>query len=271
MHSIEPIEVARVNEQRQAAATRELAHESAPLAGGWMTFSPGVPWISHATGLALDEPLTEPDLDALESFYRDRGAPVKVELTIFAPEPALALLAARGYFVEHFETVLAREIGPGLEPCDLLPHGWPAGVEIRRTDPADEALCRLHSHLVACGFQAEPIPEPMIEMGVRAIKHPRSAAFMAFVDGEPAAGCGMEICEYAGISSCSLWGTTVREPFRRRGIQQALIAWRLAHALERGCRLAIIESKPGIPTERNAARLGFGLSYTRVCMARRDQ
>lgn len=265
----EPIEIARINEARQALALRELADESAPLAGGWLAFSPGVPWINHAVGIALGEPLTSDDLDAMESFYRQRAVQPKLEFTVFAPEETLDLLGEREYRVEHFETVLARDIQPDLDAGALLPSGWPTGVEMRRTDPADAPACRIHSTLVGSCFHEGPVPEEMIEMGVRAIQHSRSVSFMGFVGGKPVAGCGMEVFETSGTKACALWGTGVLEPFRRRGIQQALIAHRLAYAAERGCRLAIIESKPGIPTERNAARMGFSLAYTRVCMALR--
>lgn len=263
----EPIEIAGINEARQALALRELAHESAPVAGGWLAFSPGVPWINHAVGIALGEPLTSDDLDALEGFYRQRGVQPKLEFTVFAPEETLALLGEREYYVEHFETVLARDLD--LDAGALLPSGWPTGVEIRRTDPGDVPTCRVHSTLVGACFHEGPMPEEMVEMGVRAIQHPRSVSFMGFVGGAPVAGCGMEVFETSGTRACSLWGTGVLEFYRRRGIQQALIAHRLAYAAEQGCRLAIIESKPGNPTERNAVRMGFSQAYTRVCMALR--
>lgn len=268
--TFEPIQIARINEARQTAALSELAHEWAPLAGGRLAYSPGVPWINHAVGVALDQPLTNDDLDTLERFYRDRRVQPKLEFTVFAPEETLALLAGRGYFVEHFETVLAREVEPDFDAIASLPNGLPAGLEIRRTDPHDVAACRVHSALVSSFFHSGPLPEEMIDMGVRAIQHPRSASFMGFIDGEPIAGCGMEVFEAAGTKACALWGTGVIEQHRRQGIQQALIAHRLAYASEQGCRLAIIESKPGFATERNVARMGFRLAYTRVCMAQRE-
>ncbi|MBK7405732.1 MAG: GNAT family N-acetyltransferase [Phycisphaerales bacterium] len=239
-------------------------------AAGWHS-RPACRGSATRRGWPLGTDLSEQDLGILESFYADRGVTPRLELTVFVPEDTLRLLGSRGYLVEHFETVLARPLDEGLDMADLLPRGWPPGVEIRRTDPADERACRQHSSLVGSGFQTEPLSEAMIDMGVRAIRHPRSVAFMAFVENQPVAGCGMEVCDCVGTRACSLWGTTVLEPFRRRGIQQALISARLAHGISEGCRLAMIESKPGIPTERNAARLGFTPAYTRVCMAGRLQ
>jgi GNAT superfamily N-acetyltransferase len=67
----------------------------------------------------------------------------------------------------------------------------------------------------------------------------------------------------------SLFGTSVLPAFRRRGIQQALIAARLGRALSLRADLASITSHPGIPTERNAARLGFQLAFVRSVLVKR--
>jgi len=129
---------------------------------------------------------------------------------------------------------------------------------------------RAQAGLVSAGFRLDGAEPDAADITIleRAILHERSTGFMAFVDGQLAGACSMEICTIDGVRACSLWGTAVATPYRKRGIQQALIARRLAHAIEHGCSLAIIESKPGIPTERNAARLGFGLSYVRFMMSK---
>jgi len=67
----------------------------------------------------------------------------------------------------------------------------------------------------------------------------------------------------------SLFGTSVLPRFRRRGIQQALMAVRLERALELGSELSDITSHPGIPTERNAGRLGYRLAFVRPVLVKR--
>jgi GNAT superfamily N-acetyltransferase len=64
-----------------------------------------------------------------------------------------------------------------------------------------------------------------------------------------------------------LFGLAVHADFRRRGIQQALIAARLEFARERGCRIATIGSRPGAGTERNVRRFGFQVAYTKAIVA----
>ena len=265
---LEAVTAARCNEARQMHALRDLAAESIDLAGGVVTFSPGVDWINHATMLGFAVDVDEHDLDTFEAFLTERGAPPKLEMTTFATEGFLASLAARNYAVEQFENVLNRPLRAGEDPFAQITHALPRGLEIVRTDPADADACREHAILVCSGFMPEPIPEAHIDISIRAIVHPRSAGFLARIDGIPVGGCGMEIFEHEGRRAAALWGAAVVEPFRRRGIQQAMLAHRMAHALAHGCEFASIESKPGIATERNAARMGFSLGYVRVCMTK---
>jgi len=107
------------------------------------------------------------------------------------------------------------------------------------------------------------IPEALSKSVRRTLAHERCDAYLALVDGRPADGGTVET---AGEIAC-LFGTGVTPEFRRRGVQQALIAERLERVRERRGRLACIQSRPGIATERNAARLGFFTAYHKIVMA----
>jgi GNAT superfamily N-acetyltransferase len=52
--------------------------------------------------------------------------------------------------------------------------------------------------------------------------------------------------------------------FRRRGVQSALLAARLAWAVEQGCDLAVSFARPGSISHRNIERNGFRVAYTRT-------
>lgn len=265
-----PIEIAEINENRQKRALSELADDTRAVGGGVVTFSPGIDWINHATMLGFNVDVSDEELDTFESFLTDRGATPKIEMTTFATESFIASLASRSYVVEQFENVLVRPMREGEDPFAAMTHPRAEGLEIVRTDPADVEACRRHAILVMSGFMPEPIPEEHIDMCIRSIDHPRSVGFTAFLDGEPVGACGMEIFEHSGVKAASLWGASVAETYRRRGVQQAMLAHRMAHGLARGCELTLIESKPGIATERNVARMGFTLGYARVCLMKQQ-
>jgi GNAT superfamily N-acetyltransferase len=57
--------------------------------------------------------------------------------------------------------------------------------------------------------------------------------------------------------------------FRRRGVQSALLAARVADATAAGCDLAAVTAQPGSPSHRNVQRRGFDLLYTRAVLIRR--
>ncbi len=286
-----PLEIARINEVRSAVAVGEMADEHAALADGWLNYTDGVKWANCATAVGLTADVSDEDLDALEAFYIQRNEPPAIELTIFADENLLKKLGTRGFRVDHFENVMARPLnmealggsgarargggaiaggGGGDDLCGLVSGRLSAGLSIKETRKDDLQRVIQQATLVSNGFRPddqEP-DEKNIKLMQKAIEHERSTSFMAYIDSQPVGGCSMEIFTINNTRACSFWGTSVEKPFQKRGIQQALIAKRLAFGISQGCTLAIIESKPGIPTERNAARMGFTLSYVRMRLAK---
>jgi hypothetical protein len=257
-------EIARLVERRIGASLHGIASEVVPLADGWMVFdAPGSP-VNKICGIGLDRPLTDEELDELVAFFTKRGAEPKVELSPFSSPALLEGLARRGFILREFENTLVRAI-----PADakaLLPGGWPDGVTVERVDPTNKSAVREQLVVSFSGFFPEgaTLPDGLIEFGMRAAQMPECDMFVARVDGEAVGGGSCE--SRNGVTM--LFGTSVKPGHRRRGIQQALIAARLARGRERGSHLAAITSRPGIPTERNAARLGFGMAYSRVVLVK---
>ncbi len=257
-----------LNERRQALAVSTLADESVPVGGGVMAHTAGAPWICKAVALELESDLAPHDLERVCVWFRERGVAPTVELTSLSSEASLRVAAEAGFGLVEVENVLATQPhAPEVEP--------PQGVVLRHVDPGDAASVRRFAEIVSSGFvpAGETPPEPVIESGVRSVHQPAFVAVLACdASGEPIAAAGTEIVELehgsggAADTLLALCGTTVLPPFRRRGIQQALMAERLRLGVARGATLALVESKPGIPTERNAARLGFSLRYTRLVL-----
>ncbi len=89
-----------------------------------------------------------------------------------------------------------------------------------------------------------------------------AGCWLAWHDGEPVGAATLAICD--GVAS--LFGASTRVPHRNRGVQHALIAARLAAAVDAGCDLAVVHTEPGSDSQRNVERLGFRLAYTKVTM-----
>lgn len=263
--SLAPVEIARLEEKRQALATIDCAVESVEIAGGAMSFGGKGSWTNQACGLGLDGPVTDAELDRLVDFYVSRGVEPKLEVCPFAHESLVLGLSRRGFTVREFENVLARTLDPAEDFRAILAHGWPTGLETELVPHEDLERVRLYADISSSGFrpESEPMSETMWDSNRRLAERDVYHLFIGRIDGEPVAAAGMDAS--GGVST--LFGTTVLAPYRRRGIQAALIVRRLEHATECGSTLATIHSRPGIPTERNAMRLGFRMAYTKVAMA----
>jgi GNAT superfamily N-acetyltransferase len=261
---ITPIEIARLEEARQAIGVAEVSVESEAIAGGTMCFGGKGSWTNQGQGLGLEGEVSDAELDRFVDYYLSRGVEPKLELCPFADRTLIEGIEKRGFTLLEFENVLIREIATDEQLDDQMPHPWPEGLEIVQVDPDDDE--RVETFVLASnsGFfpEGETIPELLRETSKRCVAHPRSSAFLALVDGQPVGGGAMEVTP--AISS--LFGASVLPEYRRRGIQAALILRRLKHAQDHGSPLVAIHSNPGIATERNATRLGFVVAYTKAIM-----
>lgn len=244
-----------------------------PFAGGVMGFHEVGSWQNQACGVGLDGPVSAKAIDEMVEFYESRGVEPRVELSPFADETLIAGLSQRGFVIREFENVLARELPAGEDLDVLLPFDRPEGLELTLVDKADAATIEQVAEITLRGFfPAGEIPQAMFDACVRTQLLPRTLVYLATISGEPVAAGSVAVGGLGGAGAggevASLMGVSTDERFRRRGIQQALIVERLQAARAHGCVLATIGSKPGIPTERNAMRLGFTMAYTKAIVVR---
>lgn len=259
---------ARRLEAIQAEVVRDLATDSEPVAGGWMAANGAGSYLNKAVGMGFEAEPSPDDVARVERFFASRGIEPRIELTAFAPTGFLRTLAERGFVLQEFEHTLVLSVTDRLRGLgDRLPAGRPGDVRIVPLDPGDAGQVRTFVETSASGFfpEGEELPETFLETGIKAAIGSDHHGFLAYVGDRVAGAAGSSF--RSGVMS--LFGTSVLPAFRRRGIQQALIAARLERALSLKADLAGITSHPGIPTERNAARLGFELAFVRAVLVKR--
>ena len=208
-----------------------------------------------------------PDPDALseiEQAFAVFGAPTQIELAHLADPEIAAGLTTRGYRLENFENVLGRALTGDARPVTT------AGIEVRLS-AADEAEAWLD--VVAEGSvhpdeQGVPWHEEFSrEMIIEAERDSVEAGnvrYAALRDGILAGGATMRLAQ--GVAQ--LTGAATAPAHRRRGIQTALLAARLADAAAARCDVAVIVTQPGSKSQQNAQRQGFDLLYTRAVLVR---
>jgi GNAT superfamily N-acetyltransferase len=87
--------------------------------------------------------------------------------------------------------------------------------------------------------------------------------YLAYLDGAVVGVASMFVHGEVALFN----GAATLPAFRRRGVQNALVATRLADASALGCRFAAITTAPGSRSEGNAFRHGFTIGYGRAILA----
>ena len=114
---------------------------------------------------------------------------------------------------------------------------------------------------VAQGFAEHyPVTHEILSVMKMFAMSKNTECYLARIDGRVVGGATLGIRgRIAG-----LFGASTLPDYRNRGVQTALLHWRLRRAVEAGCELAMSLAHPGSHSQRNITRLGFQTLYTRV-------
>ena len=219
----------------------------------------GAPNVSRAFALGLGGEVTADELTRVEDFYATRGGKVRITTCPWTHESLFVQMAARGYRVSSFEHVLTRVL---TAEEDFAPARPAPGVAVGRVPPGGAVPW---GAIVREGF-GEDKDDPLGATIDGVFDASTTAAlFLATVDGVPAGGAALELQDGVGF----FFATATLEAYRRRGVQAALIAARLAHARERGADLAVVVTDPGSDSQRNLEKnCAFHMGYAEVVFAR---
>lgn len=212
--------------------------------------------LTQSFGLGMfAEPGTD-DMDALEEFFRSRGAAVHHEVSPLAVPSVLPLLTSRGYEPVELTSVMHQPIAPRTAP--VAPVVSPSDVRARLIRAGEESIWAETS---ARGWSEQPEVVALVrELGEVSVHTRGTRCFLAERRGLPIAAAALVM--HGGVAL--LAGASTIPEWRGRGAQAALLAARLAHAADQGCDLAMMGAQPGSASQRNAERQGFRIAYTRI-------
>ena len=214
--------------------------------------------LSRANGLGMSVPVTDEDLDALETFYQQHDSEADIGVAPYADQTLFDGLGRRGFRLVQLDTLLALRIEPGTRfppPAE--------GVTVRIATP-DEGPAWVRASLEGFSGSDSEVPEGMAETFEAAFHVLTSSYLFATVDGVLAGTAGVNL--HAG-TAC-VFGASTLPGSRSRGVQAALVHARLAAAEAAGCDLAFTRTSPGSPSQRNLERLGFRPMYSRARMVK---
>lgn len=237
----------------QAQLYPETAAISQPVGDGIVVFCGERSPNSGLYGLGLLQPVSVTDLDAAEAFFHSRDVRMKMQVCPFADRSLSHLLGERGYTIQDYMNVYAWQAGTLNDESPSLP-----GLSIR-TATTDETRVWFEQS-GADGDWAQP--DGIAFMTIRCTLKSDTHLFLAWLDGQPVSGGALEI--HDGVAALIAGGTL--PAFRNQGIHAALLRARLEAAMEAGCDLALVHSRPGTISQRNILRAGFQLMYTNIEM-----
>jgi GNAT superfamily N-acetyltransferase len=262
---IERAEVELITQWNDATRPRlgQLTGFATPIGGGVASYAEPHSPINKVAGLGFAGRPDPAGFDAIERAFAARGAAVQAEVASLADPSLLKLLAERGYRLVAFENVLGRPLGGSVERVA------PPGIEVHPSgaDEFDAWLAVVVEATLTPDTQGVPwqeeFPREILENAERDTAG-LVQRYLARLDGVPAGGGSMRIVD--GIAQ--LTGAATAPAFRRRGIQSALLAARLADATAAGGDVAVITVQPGSKSQQNAQRRGFDLLYTRAVLVK---
>jgi GNAT superfamily N-acetyltransferase len=114
------------------------------------------------------------------------------------------------------------------------------------------------------GGDTIPASDELRRWMTRTVNVPGFELVDARIGGQRAGGGSLRLDD--GIAQ--LAGAATLPAFRRRGVQAALLRWRLAYARAAGCELAVVTTQPASKSQQNVQRAGFHLLYARQLLVK---
>ncbi len=223
------------------------------VAGAYAMFDTPESPVTQSFGLGLFDKVGGAEMERIEGFFTERGAPVCHEVSPLADPAMIGLLNERGYQPIELTSVLYRPTALPLAAArDERIHVRPV-----RSDELE-----LWGRVAAEGWRTEhpELEDFLRDMGQLNAQREGSLSFFAELDGRPVA---TGVFSLHGDVALLAGACTIPEA-RRRGAQLALLESRLRYAAEHGCDVAMMGALPGSASQRNAERHGFRIAYTRI-------
>ena len=215
-------------------------------------------------GVGFDGPPDAAALDAVERLFAAHRAPLQAEVSTLANPAFHARLVERGYEPRGFENVLGH-------PLTAIDAAAPANIFIESVDADDLAAWMdllvtafAAPDLGGVGGDAIPPSDELRRWLAITVTVPGFLLMSARVGKELAGGGSLRI----DGTIAQVAGAATLPAFRRRGVQSALLAWRLAAARASGCEVAVVTTQPASKSQQNVQRSGFHLLYSRQLLVK---
>lgn len=242
---------------RQAADALGLAFADRGGIGLLASRTVPITEFNRAMAIGVEAPVSAEDLDASLAWLETHAA----EGWAFQQSHATETEATGAWFTDHSMA----PTGNGWAKLHLLStssddaHPTSGIIDVRR---ANSTSATVYGEIVQTVFG---FPASTVEWFAALVDRANWTTYLAY-DGDVPVGSG---AVFARNGAAWLGIGTVLSPFRRRGVQSALLARRIADARDQDIEIITTETGyPGanetaFPSYRNVRRAGFALAYVR--------
>ena len=224
------------------------------VAGAYAMYDGARSPCTQTFGLGLFQLPHASDMEKLETFFKQRAAPVLHEVCPLADKAVLPMLNERGYRPVELSQVMFLPLGEAVPSIAV-------GNETLSARVVNHDEQDLWAVTAAEGWREfTEVADLMHDLMSVSAAREDGACFLVELNGQPIAAGALfihhDVALLAGASTIPEW--------RGRGAQRLLLQHRLQYALEAGCDLAMVCAEPGSASQRNSEREGFRIAYTRI-------
>lgn len=243
---------------RDAAAFAEVLAEHDPswrsqvheVAGGLLVLSGTGMYVNRLIGGGIETPFTGRDLVTVVERSRAIGVTPSVEVTPLIHPTSRTVLAAHGFVRDP-----AADVAALVRPLPGEAIAAPEDIVVRPVTTPDDLAVWQETNARGWGL-TDPAPRRAADAFARAAFAVDGDGMVIAYDarhGAPVGSASTTIRD--DVATVGAMSTVPEE--RRRGVQAALLAYRLGRADRLGCALAASTAVVGGASERNLVRHGF--------------
>jgi GNAT superfamily N-acetyltransferase len=231
--------------------------KSIPMVGGFLVLCGSGHFINRAVGLAIGEPFTPQMAEEIERSCREAGVSPAVEVTQVSDQSLAQVLRARGYAETATRQVFALDLD-----------AWSAGDTNAQVviEVVGRTSLPTWQHVSALGWgHSDPLVRSANDSFAAAVLAGENETLLLAYDAEDRrpVGCA-SLTTQDGVGT--LGGMSTVPSTRNRGVQTALVNYRLRMARDAGCDIATSSPITETASARNFVRLGFEFSHEQVTL-----
>lgn len=211
--------------------------------------------ITQTFGLGLFEKLSFRTIEEIEKFYHQVSAPIFHEVSPMTDPSHMEILFKCGYQPVELTSVLYQPISKHNSAYQLIN----PEITVQKMQEGEEEIW-VSTSSKGWSTEAPGLSELIYQFGQIAVQSRGILPFFANLNDKPISTGMLYMDNHIAL----LAGDSTIAEGRNHGAQNALIDARLSHAAGCGCTIAMMATRPGSQSQKNAEKKGFRLAYTRT-------